>query len=314
MKKAGLFLLVALVVVSCKKKSDDQTAAEGVQDSTTNISESAVAEANSQANAIITARANYFERKDSVAFLAPQSVCDISSARSSCSSMTTTLDWAGCSIGTTGITLSGTITETFSGFGAAVCQLNGDGSSVSRVISASDPRTLTFASGAKIVSDMEPPTAWDGTTFSSASTGTVITASESGIVGGFTCAANNPCYSLVVNGLHNVMTGPKGTEWFNHIITSNLTAQGRKSTNDLIVSGAVTIWHQLLDYKAVNTFNNVTWGDSACCFPTSGSMTTALTGSLTASLTTTFSSTCGSAQFTNEDGDTSTITLTNCGL
>jgi hypothetical protein len=308
--------LIPVLIISCKKK-EETTTEEAVEDAVYNVSESAVSEANSQANAIVTARELMSEDLLEMMHLEElnqdRAACNISTARSACASNTTTVTWSDCTIGTSTATLSGVITETFSSFGAAVCQLNGNGSTVARVISSTSPRTITFASGAKIVTDMQPDTAWDGTTFSSASTGTTIVRSHSDL-GGLTCSVGNPCYTVTINGLQNVMTGPKGRKWFDHVMSGTLYTQGRKSTNNLVASGSLNIWHQLSQYKAANTFNNVTWGDSTCCYPTSGSISTTLTGSLTGTTTTTFSSTCGTATFVGTDSTSSTITLKNCSL
>lgn len=311
-----ILLLVCALVFSCAKKKDEASETEALEDSVAYIVESAIGDANGQANSIVTASVGFVEMGQDEPLEsesldpAPFAACSISSARSSCSANTITINWNSCTIGTAVFT--GQVTETFSGFGAASCQLNGDNARITRRVSDSNPRTLTFASGAKIVSDMSPDTAWDGTTFPSASTGTTVTRLESGTSNGQNCSGGSPCYNIVVNGLQNVLTGPKGRIWFDHVITSNLTAKGTKAGANLVVTGTSNVWHQVSRYKAVHTFNSVTWGNSSCCYPTSGTITSVLTGAISGSTTMSFTTTCGSASFTGTDNQTNTVTLTQC--
>lgn len=338
--KQFIFMLVIFTIslqIGCKK-NEETTATEGVQDELSNVIDSTISSANSQANAIVYSGMLTFNESDETSFsdasnltyeskenlntlgVIPQSTCSISSARSSCSSSTITVNWNSCTVSnsTFSATVTGVITETYSGFGAALCMLNDNGAEVARKVDDSNPRTITFTeptsiSGAKIVSKMNPDTAYDGTTFPSASTGTTITRLQSGTSNGLSCSTgSNACYHIVANGTQNTMTGPKGTKWFDHILTSDLTAQGLRSSGTLAMSGTSTVWHQVAQYKAVNTFNSVTWGNSSCCFPTSGTITSTITGSTSGTATTAFSSTCGTATFTNTDGSSSTITLKQC--
>ncbi len=322
MKKWILILTTIAFITSCKKSAEEDSS-DSTTDASSNIIESAVSESNSQANAIVTARASlepqeFLSLEESIQAIADmqnsqRTTCSIASARSSCSSSAITLTW-NCTIGSSSVQYTGVINETFSGFGAAVCQLNGNGSTLTRVISNSNPRKLTFSTGATITSHMNPETAWDGTTFPSASTGTTIARAESGTVGGFSCSAGNACYTTTINGLQNTGKTSTGREFFDHLISGTIYSQGSKSNSNLVFSGSLSIWHQLAQYKAVNTFNSLTWGDSSCCYPTSGSISSTLTGSISGSWTTTFSSTCGQATFVNESSTSRTITLNNCSL
>lgn len=328
LKRIGLlFILVSLVIgfTACKKASETADE-ESVSDDASNVVDSAIGEVSEQAGSIVTASidpelfdedGNLFSDSQSYETLSaqrPAAVCSFAAARSSCSSATITVDWAACTLGTSTATLSGVITEKFSSFGAASCQLNGNGSQLDRMVSESSPRTITFATGAKIISDMSPGTAWDGTTFPTAGSTSVIRY-ETGTSNGLACATGTlgtPCYNIIVRGNQTVMTGPRGRKWFDHIVTANLTAKGRKATNDLFVVGTTAVWHQVSEYKAVHTFGSVTWGSSSCCFPTAGSVSSAFTGSISGNATTVFSSTCGQASFTGTDSVTKTITLTQC--
>jgi hypothetical protein len=119
--------------------------------------------------------------------------------------------------------------------------------------------------------------------------------------------------TVVINGIRRTMTGPLGRSWFDHSITSTgLTVTGTRAAGTRTVSGTMTMFHNLASYKATHAFNNVTWGSSSCCYPTSGSVSTSLTGTRTGNVSLDFSSTCGQATFTDTDSSTSTVTLNQC--
>ncbi|HPI41077.1 MAG TPA: hypothetical protein PLJ21_09750 [Pseudobdellovibrionaceae bacterium] len=316
--KFSFVFLSFLLSLSCKK-AEETTAAESIVDNMSNIVDSAVGSASSQANAIVYSGMLLAENDFETQSAFPYATCSLSAARSSCSGSTISINWNDCTIGSSSVTatVAGLITETYSGFGAGVCMMNGNNSVLTRKVDDSSPRKITFTapaslSGAIIISKMNPDTAYDGTTFPQATTGTVISKLESGTSNALTCSVGAPCYNIVANGTQNTMTGPLGTKWFDHILTSDLTAQGVRSAGTLSMSGTSSVWHQVAQYKAVNTFNSVVWGDSSCCFPTSGSITSLVTGSITGTATTAFSTTCGSATFTDVDGNSSTITLKQC--
>lgn len=314
-------LLLVTLSVACQKKEKEEEL-ESNADTSYYVVESAMTTAGHMAYAA-EAEEVFMQAKNAPAFSrsAPHlsTACDYATARSSCSNLQTTIDWNGCTLshttstGTSSATLSGIITETYSGFGAASCLQTGNGSNVTRTISATSPWVLTFASGATLTRDMDPGTAFDDTTFPSASTGTSITRHETGTSNGLNCDVSSRCYQIEANGLHTTFKGPKGRTWFEHILTSDVSFTGSRENNDRTMAGTATVWHELSQYKAVNTFNNVLWGSSSCCYPTSGTISTTLTGSLSDTLTMTFSATCGEASLTSGSNSTPTpIYLTQC--
>lgn len=135
--------------------------------------------------------------------------------------------------------------------------------------------------------------------------------------GGTTIAYNGPgtTRTIAIGGIHRVLTGPRGTVWFDHSLetTTDLTVTGTRALGTrTITAGAVKLYHNRAEYTATSTFdgtNQVKWGSSSCCYPTAGKITTVLTGSLTGSMSLEFTSTCGSALFTDRDGSTSTVSL-----
>jgi hypothetical protein len=313
--KQALFLTLiigAALTLSCQKKVTTEEESEVDGDAAHYVIETSVTEAGQFATSVevgelLLSSVKSAEPAQSAA------ACDLATARSTCdtTNLQTTVTWNNCYLGTA--KLKGTITETYSGFGAANCLMTGDGSQVKRAISATDPWVLTLASNATLTRDMDPQTAWDGTTFPNAAEGSTVTRIESGTSNGMTCAANARCFNIVANGLHKTFKGPRGRVWFEHIVDSDLTFTGSRSGGNRVMAGTATVWHELAQHKSVTTFAAVTWGDSTCCYPTSGSVSTVLTGGLTGTMTMAFTNTCGEVTVTNTDASQSTTTLSQCG-
>jgi hypothetical protein len=124
--------------------------------------------------------------------------------------------------------------------------------------------------------------------------------------------------SLVINGSHlygTVTIGKKAPEkiWDHTVSTdaTGITVTGEGTSR--VVSGAVTVQHNLAKYTATVTFAGVGYADANCCFPTTGSVSSKIdTGSHAGqSETLTFGSACGEATLTGPNG-TASITLQNC--
>jgi hypothetical protein len=292
--------LALILNISCKKgTSDEDTSA----DASVNAVETAMSEAGSNATAAESAGSvgfsynqhsisNFVDPQDSVH---PFSACTYSSVRGACSSSSDTISWNGCTVAGGAVTLTGQWTEAFFGTGASTCAIPvGNGETVTRTSAGS---TMTFASGAALVTDTNGGTAWDGT---------VIPSTGTSIVGGASSKA------ITIHGTHRKLTGPAGRTLFDHFVTSTgLTSTGSRAGGNRVMTGSVSVYHNLAKYTATNTFNSVTWGSANCCYPTSGNISSSFSGSVTGNTTLTFSSTCGSATFADSSG-TSNVTLTQC--
>ncbi len=140
--------------------------------------------------------------------------------------------------------------------------------------------------------------------------GVVVTCGSSGCSSGGT---------LVINGSHltGTVTLPGGvpaTIWNHTISTGNGGLSVTTSGSNRTVSGSVTVQHNILRYTATATLNNVTYGDSTCCFPTSGSLSTKYSTGTNAGKTETltFSAVCGEATLTTARGQSLPYTLQHC--
>ena len=135
-----------------------------------------------------------------------------------------------------------------------------------------------------------------------------------------TCATDG-CTNgtLVIAGSH--LTGtvePKGRaaqQLFDHTVSTGaqgLTLSGPDGNR--VVSGSVTVQHNLAKYTATATFNAVTFGDPSCCYPTSGNVTTTFSDGVHAGKTETltFGASCGDATLVGPNGNSAAITLTHC--
>jgi hypothetical protein len=100
---------------------------------------------------------------------------------------------------------------------------------------------------------------------------------------------------------HTVSTGAGGLE-----VTG--------AAGDRVVSGTVTVQHNLLKYTSTTTFTSVGYTEPLCCFPTTGSVSTTYTKGAMAGKTESisFSSVCGESTLTEIDGATVALTLQHC--
>lgn len=303
-----VFLLAtSLFTFGCKKSTTDSDT-ESTSDSTSNTSQTAMSQAGSSSSATESGSvgflaedalssyesANYVDPDQSIRPTA--TACTYSSVRGSCASSADTITWGGCTVDGGSVTMTGSWTETFSGTGASTCTTPlSSGGSVTRTSSSS---VMTFASGATLTTDTNGGTAWDGTSIPAT---------------GETVSNSSGTRTIVINGIHRYLKGPRGTTWFDHYITSTgLTVTGTRAAGTRSMSGNLKVYHNLLRYTAASTFNTVIWGSSSCCYPTSGNISSTLTGSLTGTTTLTFSSTCGSATYIDNSGSSSSVTLTHC--
>jgi len=81
-----------------------------------------------------------------------------------------------------------------------------------------------------------------------------------------------------------------------------------------VLSGSVTVQHNVARYTATATFDAVVFGQAGCCFPTSGTVTATFGGGpfKGATETLTFGSACGEVQLTTTSGNTFHRTLQSC--
>lgn len=300
-----LILSTILCLAGCKgSNSGDTGSSESVDDNQANVSETAMGAAGSAAQAteggaFFALDSGFLSKPDSNGTeFGPLATCSLTSARTkSCSGSpaTSTITWNNCTVGLA--TLSGGWSETW---GTTTDCNNGALSASGNVTRTSATgSTITFANGAKLLTTTAAHTAYDSTSIPAT---------------GITASISSGTRTVTINGIHRTLTGPGGTLWFDHSIVTptSLTITGKKSTGDRAVSGTIKIFHNRAKYTASLQFNSVTWGDSTCCYPTSGTITGTLTGSVTGSTTMTFSSTCGTASFTETSGSTTSVQLRQC--
>jgi hypothetical protein len=81
-----------------------------------------------------------------------------------------------------------------------------------------------------------------------------------------------------------------------------------------VVTGSVIVQHNLAHYTSTTVFNDVAYGNTACCYPTGGSVTTTFSSGPNRSKTETLSFTaiCGETSLTKPDGATESLTLEQC--
>jgi hypothetical protein len=185
---------------------------------------------------------------------------------------------------------------------------------VTRTTSASgDTRTITGPDGnsyAILHDTYGAGSGWDSSVTPSPSNGGVSVTCGSG-----GCAQGG---TLVVNGsrLSGTVTidGKSTTIWDHTVSTGSQGIVVTASGVGRVVTGSVTVQHNLLKYTATATFESVTYAEPGCCFPTSGTVSTTFNSGSNASKTETltFSPMCGDATLKTASGSTVALALEHC--
>ncbi len=124
--------------------------------------------------------------------------------------------------------------------------------------------------------------------------------------------------TLVINGSHltgDVTIGRSSDKIWDHTVSTaggGLTITGSGASR--VVSGSVTVQHNILKFTATVTFASVGYGEPGCCFPTSGKVSTTIANGADAGKNESleFSDVCGEATLTTTSGATESLTLTHC--
>jgi hypothetical protein len=124
--------------------------------------------------------------------------------------------------------------------------------------------------------------------------------------------------SLVIGGSHltgTVTVGGAQYKIWDHTVSTGadgITISGTAASR--VVSGTVTVQHNILMYTATSTFDSVSYGNPACCFPTGGSVATTVVNGAGKGRTETlsFGGTCGEATLTPSSGAAERLTLAHC--
>jgi hypothetical protein len=120
--------------------------------------------------------------------------------------------------------------------------------------------------------------------------------------------------SLTIAGSH--LSGTiDGVRFWDHTVStagSGITVAGAGPGR--VVTGTVFVQHNLAHVTSTTTFNDVAYTDGACCYPTSGSLTTTFSKGPDQSRTETltFGAVCGDATLTRANGRVASITLDQC--
>lgn len=335
-KIAVLSIVTMGLIVSCSKKSEDDTTEESA--SSSDVLTEALTEGSSQASSTeggTRAIASQFASnqmdvlEEEIQFAKTHSLnagaisndpvhqfadeCKYSSLRQ-CSAGTGTVNWNGCSIAgpKLSITMTGGWTETWPSNGDCT---NGYLALFGSVTRKSSGSVINFPGGATITTDTTGGPAYNGTVF--ATGGIIVTRAQT--------AVRSIAMSPTDSAIRKVYKGRRGTTVFDYYSIPSLTVSGAKAngnssglgstSSNRAITGTVTIHHNLAKYTATNKFNDVTWSDASCCFPVSGSISTTFsgTGAPSGTSTLTFTSTCGSATFVNAENPSGVgINLTSC--
>jgi hypothetical protein len=149
-------------------------------------------------------------------------------------------------------------------------------------------------------------TGWDANvTPAPANDGVTLACGASG------CAAGR---TLTIGGSHLSGTVDAIRLWDHTVSTAaggiNVTGSGPGR----VVTGTVYVQHNLAHVTSATTFNDVSYGNTACCYPSSGSVSTTFSKGpdLTKTESLTFTAICGEAVLTKPDGSTAAVMLDQC--
>jgi hypothetical protein len=124
--------------------------------------------------------------------------------------------------------------------------------------------------------------------------------------------------TLVISGSHLTGTvdidGHSTTIWDHTVTTGSGGISVTGAAAERVVSGSITVQHNLIHATSTTTFSAVHYGEPLCCFPTDGTVSTTYSQGSNAGKTEsmTFGSVCGEVTLTSPDGSTSSLTLQHC--
>jgi hypothetical protein len=286
------FLCFLVLLSACGKKDE---AIDTTQDSAAYALESATA--------LLGSLANDAENSSSLVSrdLATMAECSIATARSTCDGNIITVSWPNCTLplGNANVTLSGGWRNTYNDGVACTTARSGGLASGDSFTRTYLDFGITFPLGRRLTTSSNAHSAYDGTAIPA--TGVTVT----NVAG---------TRQITIQGLRRILAGSKGAKFFDHSITSSaISVTGTRAAGTrLINSGNLTVYHNIVGYKAVSSFSNVRWGEAGCCFPTSGRVTTTFTGSLVGNAELAFGPSCGAATFTDTKGSSEAISLSQC--
>ena len=194
--------------------------------------------------------------------------------------------------------LVGDVSFTYSAGTDCVLSNDGDGESAIRTHDFTYTLSSGLLTGWKVMSTSSTETSYN----------------NEAIGGGATVTYNSTDdYTLAISGVNRFLQDTNGTNWVNASIRtasgSPLALNKFARTNRIISGGTLEIVHNNAQFTASHVYNNVTWGDDSCCYPTSGSITSTFTDAITGSGTVTFSGgDCGAISI-SKDGNSKSYTL-----
>jgi hypothetical protein len=189
------------------------------------------------------------------------------------------------------------------------------GCSVTRTTaSGGNTRTVTGSGGevfAITVDTNGAGTGWDASVSPAPTNAGVVTTCGAG-----GCASGGG--TLAIGGSHLtgavVIGGVAPLKIVDITVTTGGPLTFTASGSTRVLSGTVTVQHNIARYTATATFHAVTYEQSGCCFPASGTVTSTFQGGpfKGATETVTFGGGCGDVTITTSTGNTVQRTLQNC--
>jgi len=206
-----------------------------------------------------------------------------------CSSETKTATYTDCAIGSTDLKYSGHVALRFKG---PLCRFTLSDDAFTRIVELTRDGLL----GSTVTTSSELHKDYRGNT----------------IGGGSTTTKTPDGSNTEIMGLHKIRTNKAGEKTFDISFrtTDSFVANHLARGTFAIQSGTMEVIHNLAEYTATFVAKDLVLDPSACCYPTSGTVSVTYAGSITGAASVSFG-TCGEVTFTRNGAEKS-LTLAGC--
>jgi hypothetical protein len=120
-------------------------------------------------------------------------------------------------------------------------------------------------------------------------------------------------YNLNINGVRKTLNDTSGNTIYDLVAQTSgpISVTGSLLGARVADSGSLVVYHNTAEYTATFSPSLLTYSDSTCCHPVSGTMSIAYAGSITGTATVIFNPACGLETF-SMNGITDTVQLAGC--
>lgn len=224
-----------------------------------------------------------------------------------CSGSVMNMNFGGCTAGSSGATWSGNQAITFTNGSCS-----GNAATLNSIASAVTFTRRTIDSSSVANSVVRTAASGRIVTLTTEDTSGFATGKTGGaqiICGASGCSSTR---TVTLKGIH--LVGSAGLPWDHTISTDSDILVTGAGASRVVTGGVIRVQHNLAKFTSVSTINGPLNHTANCCFPVSGSVSTAFSGGKLdgKTETLTFSATCGQGTLTDSNNNSNALTLTHC--